>query len=775
MSTLDIDHLIDQLFKLDALRKPDEEREGDIIQRDSVDRIEPQYADGWPTGLNAKVRAAAEKAGIERLYQHQYDAIEESLSGSNVVLESPTASGKTLAFTLPMLHALKESPNSHALMIYPMKALAFDQREQIRHLCAPLEIESFPYDGDTDPEHRRLLRQQPIQILLTNPEYLNMSFLGNKNLWESFLQQLKYVVIDEMHLYRGFFGCNMALLLRRFFRHLKRIGATPRVFLSTATCANPEEHAKNLIGQDVELISARNVFRPKRHFLFVKPDLPDYRYRDLLRLRIVNAALAALEENLQTLVFCPTKKFLEQAFRDCKSRAEHQGLDADRVVAFHADMKSDHRQEIQQQIKAGDVGVVFTSNALELGIDIGGLDGVILVGFPPSVMSAWQQIGRAGRGWDKDAFVLLYAMNDPIDQFFVGNLNAFLNKEFDQLVIDPSNDDIIKNHLPSLMHEIGGRAGLRISDKSTLGDTFFETARAEGGDPPKGNYRPQIHLKLRGIMGKSFDLKRGNEELGQISELRRFREAYIGAIFTFLGRNYVVHSHEANAVVLAESEDQYLKTDPMFFTQLFDDKHFDGLRYTFPLSLEDETFDVYYGPLNIGMNFTGYRVVNERTEEVLSIENSSASYNLYNHHAFSIILPDGDASIEGVGAIEHMIRVGAMFVIPADRFDASTYSKAGKDDPTAYYYENHPGGIGIARKLFEVWPAALQKGMEIAENCECRSSCQNCIEPAKSYNISNAKIDKNKGIQLAEALLAAEKNGPTQKLENGSFQPVKDG
>ena len=767
---LDMERLERRLMELDALR------DSDSIQSDSTDRIEPQYADGWPAQLSLKVRQTAEKAGIERLYRHQYEAIEKSLSGKDVAMESPTASGKTLAFTLPMLHALKENPNAHALMIYPMKALAFDQREQIRELCDPLGIESFPYDGDTDPEHRQLLRRNPPSILLTNPEYLNMSFLAYKEQWEPFLRRLKYVVIDEMHMYRGFFGCNMALLLRRFFCHLSRIGASPRVVLSTATCANPEEHAMNLIGREVDLVSARDVFRPKRHFMFIKPDLPDFRYRDLLRLRIINAALSVLKEDLQTLVFCPTKKFLEQAFRDCKSRAKDMGLDADRVVAFHADMKSDHKQEIQQQIKAGQVSVVFSSNALELGIDIGGLDGVILAGFPASVMSTWQQIGRAGRGWDKDAFVLLYAMNDPIDQFFAGNLNAFLTKDFDQLVIDPSNEEIIQTHVSSLIDEIGGRDKLRISDMSKLGEAFFEAARTLGGEPPKSKrYRPQIQLKLRGIMGKSYALKRGNEEIGQISDMRRFREAYIGAVFIFLGQNYIVHSHEANAVALIEAENQRHRTDPMFFTQLFDANLFEGRRYALSTNSEERSFEAYYGSLNIAMNFRGYSLINEAADEVIDTVMDPTSLNLYNHHAFSIILPEEKDSINGVGALEHMIRVGAMFVIPVDRFDASAYSRASESDPTAYYYENHPGGIGIAKKLVHEWPAALQKGIEIAENCDCRSGCQNCIVPPKSYNISNADIDKNKGIELARELLAAAKNGPTHEFKNGMMQPVRGG
>ena len=237
-------------------------------------------------------------------------------------------------------------------------------------------------------------------------------------------------------------------------------------------------------------------------------------------------------------------------------------MDPKRISPFHADLKADDRQDIQRRIKNGEVNVVFTTNALELGLDIGGMDGVILVGFPASIMSAWQQIGRAGRSWDKDAFVLLYALNDPIDRFFVGNLDAFLNKPFDELVVDPNNEELIERHLGPLAYDSEGE--LRASDKAILGATFYNAARKGMGKPAKGSYRPHATLSMRGNFGQSIALKSGAEELGQISTMRRFREAYIGAVFTFFGKKYRVHSHEADAVVLTDV-DPHLKDRSRIF------------------------------------------------------------------------------------------------------------------------------------------------------------------------------------------------------------------
>ena len=750
---IDIEKFKTQLKKFDALRDTDE------IQTGTLPHIQPQSADEWPTALEPSVRKVLNNTGIDRLFQHQAEAISMSLGGADVVLESPTASGKTLAFTVPMLDALIRNRDAHALMIYPMKALAYDQRIQIEQLCKPLSIKAAAYDGDTTENRKRELKQNPPPILLTNPEYIHMAFLGWRNQWEDFLRNLKYVVVDEMHEYRGFFGGNMALILRRFFLYLNSIGVNPRLFLSSATCANPEEHAQNLTGRDIEVVPTGNVLRPRRHFLFINPDVPDYRRREIVRLRVEQAALTVLTQGLRALVFCPTKRFLEEACVNCQSMAEKNNLDSDRISMYHADMKPTKKREVQQKIKDGSINVVFTTNALELGIDIGGLDGVILAGFPSNIMSAWQQIGRAGRGWDKEAFVLFYAMNDPIDQFFVGNLDAFLSKQLDELVVDPSNEELIEAHLPMLKAETNGN--LSASAKNILGSDFYDAARSNSGTLP--NFvRPHSLLKVRGDLGQSYQLKCNGEEIGRISDMRRFREAYLGAIFTFFGQKYEVHSHEKNAVVLTEIKHHH-KTEPSFYTRLGSLVPFDGFAYG--------EFQMFYGALDLLMNFTGYKVVDEHTGEELQTHPGGGAYTFDNRHAFWVNISPSECANEGIGALEHIIRVGAMFVIPADRFDTSTYSKTG-DKPFASYYENYSSGIGIAKKLFTILSDVLEKGIDIAENCDCRYGCQNCIEPAKSYDISNTEINKIRGIELAIDFLEAMDGDPDQEFRNGLLYPV---
>ena len=752
---------IDKLYAMEALHQ------GDEVQHRTVDRIEPAFAASWPDGIHPGLRKALKDIGRPTPYTHQAQAISRSLSGLDVVMESPTASGKTLSFAVPMLDAIVRNKGSHALMIYPMKALAFDQREQLKQLCTSVNVESWTYDGDTPREHRNVLRKKPPQIVLTNAEYLNQSFLGWRDKWTTFLQGLRFVVIDEMHEYRGFFGSNVALLLRRFFLQLKRMGSEPTIFLSTATCENPKEHAENLTGRkDVEIISARDVLRPQRDFIFVKPDIPDFQYRDNLRKRVELASLAALREGLQILVFCPTKRFLEEAFRNTAAKAQENGMEQDRVSAFHADLKNEKRQDIQSGIKSGKINIVFTTNALELGLDIGGLDGVILAGFPASTMSAWQQIGRAGRGWNKDAFVLFYAMNDPIDLFFAANLDTFLNRTFDELVVDPSNQQIIRNHLPSLAHETAGK--ITIEERSILGQEFYGVALSEMGEPAlSSKHKPQSRLSLRGGFGPSFKLRHGTEEIGKISEIRRFREAYIGAVFTFFGHRYRVHSHEENNAIVLKDAEPNTRTEGNFYTTLNINNMFEGYRYN---SNEHLNVEAVHASLNIAQNFTGYKLFDERTEEQKSIGCIQTTYSKKNLHCFFLNVQIISSNTGAIGALEHLLRVGAMFVIPADRFDTSTYSKPSEDSAEIYYYENYSGGIGVAKKLSKVWQKALKKGIEIARNCQCDHGCPNCIVPAKSYNISNTEIEKIEGINLASRLLEIDCNEPNFELKNDQWK-----
>ena len=622
-------------------------------------------------------------------------------------------------------------------------------------------LQSWPYDGDTDPEHRRWLRERPPHILITNPEMLQYTFLAWNEQWEEFLRNLKFVVIDEMHEYRGYFGTNMSILLRRFAHHLSLIGASPQFFLSTATCANPEEHAINLTGQIFELVRVERKLSPKRHFVFVDPSIPDYQFYDIFQLRIRKAALACMALDQSVIVFCPTIRFAERCYNSALRECEEQGMDTGAIKLFKAGITAEEKSAVQRGMKDGSVRIVFSTNALELGIDVGALDGIILAGFPDTVMSAWQRIGRAGRGWDKDAFVLFYAMNNPVDKFHAANLQMFLDKPLDQIVADPTNEELIENHIPSFLYESQGEISAFAED--ILGKSFYEAVKAKKASLVKG-YNPHQYLNLRGSGGRTWVLKYGNEERGTISDYQRFREIYQDAIFLHSGRKYQVDSiteGSTNEIHLTTPDFEHAKTDPFFIKTLNIQEIFGGSRWKNEIA-------IHLGKTNLYEVLNSVSVVNERSEQIIDRYSPQDHAKSTTSHAFWIDTGlIAQVEDEGLSAFEQLLRIGAIFTIPTDIHDTTTYYSI--SDKQVYLIESYPGGIGIVKAAFNKWHDIIRTGIKVADACKCSKGCPHCIMPPRYYR-GNDKWDKNKGIELAEYVIAATSGLPEEKFSNGLWE-----
>ncbi len=751
---MDFESLRSKLYELDAIR------EGEIKGEQKVGRIQPELADSWPSAINPSLHIAVRNAGRYRPYKHQHNAIALALRGHDVVLESPTASGKTLAFTVPMLNALLTVRDSTALMIYPMNALSLDQLDKVRELSEPVGITVDTYVGETGPFRRREIRELPSRILLTNPEYLNSAFLGwREQHWNQFLSNLSFLVIDEMHLYRGYFGNNMALLLRRFFLQLNRLGVSPQVFMSTATCANPVEHAKHLTERCLTPVQPESDMRPERHFLFVKPDTAEDNSWNDFRVRIENVAVTLFYQQMRVLIFCPTINFIEQAYKNCKGTIEKMGLDASSLARYHAKLLDDEKLETQKRIKSGKSKVIFTTNALEVGLDIGGLDGIVLAGFPSNMMSAWQQIGRAGRDFDSEAFVLFFSTDEPIDRSTVNDIGTFLKKELDELVVDPDNELLIQNHMESLMQETAGE--IFPSDKAILGEVFYEAAilAARSYRPRRASYRwgsksPQMKLLDKGLRGdnsQNYDLEFEGERIGKnIPGIWRFRHAFRGAIFTFSGQRYRVIetrvSLEERKILLEEAPSRR-RTEPFFHTYINVDDTFESRDY--------DDFSISYGEVNLTIKFDRYKEVYEDTgdSEILEPDEDERYFKREKLHALWLEVYEGWDAVS-IYTVLHLLRHGANSFVPADRFDTSTFPRV-LDRTAVFLYETSRGGIGIVKRLLDVWPKALRVGIEKTEGCACSEGCIDCIQPTKSWDSGNAAIDKAKGIALATHLLEA--------------------
>lgn len=768
-----MDDLLEALREFGALR--DGDFGYDVVRQRSLPAIKPAYADTSAISrLAPRMQRALRGCGIERLYQHQADAIEHALAGSNVVLQAPTASGKTLAFQVPMLDSLKTF-DSHALMIYPNKALALDQREQLIRLTKHMRsssIGSWWYDGDVNSTERKVLRENPPSILITNPDMLHMSFLGHADRWGRFFSGLKWVIVDEIHEYRGYFGSNVALILRRFSHHLSSRGVNPQFFLSSATCANAKEHAENLTGRRFAEVNAVNSMRPHRQFTFVQPSIPDYQYWDILQRRAVDAGLACLSQGKSVLVFCPTRKFTETCHRIAMRRLEEldesrsQCIDPDAIKVFRAGLSMEERHTVQEGLKRGAVRLVFTTNALEMGIDIGGLDGIIMAGFPDSMISAWQRIGRAGRSWDSNAFVLYYSRNNPLDRFYVENLDGFLDKPLDDLVVSADNEDLVDKHLPSLLFETPGRVG----QDGFLGSTMSRAAlrKLRGGTRvvTSGRWRPHFALNIRGGGSGMFVLKEGNKEIGTLSGQQQFREAYERAIYMHGGRNYRVveisHTGRGGEIKLG-SVDPGLRTNATTATLVTERDIYDGKRWL----TDGSAISAFYGNVLITEVLNAVEEVDERTGDI--VDRWTPSFNsakFDNAHAFWISeeVASGLAA-EGIGAFQHLLRVGALFSIPLDAHDI--YAHAQLKEQKAYLVESYPGGIGITKKVLQRWRSLLEVGIRVAERCRCRRGCPNCIVPPRS----RADVNKTAGIRLARLVIGRTSGRADFEYRGGLWEP----
>ena len=410
-----------------------------------------------------------------KFYSHQAEAINKARAGKNVVIVTPTASGKTLAFNIPVLEALTNDKKATALYLYPTKALTNDQLKVLRELEEETGINAYSniYDGDT-PQHQRASIRENSKIILTNPYGLHQ-YLPWHYKWRSFLQNLKFIVIDEAHVYRGVFGSNVAMLLRRLMRICNYYHANPQIILSSATIANPEEHAKRLTGKDFEIVSNDGAPRGKKSFLFWNPPFIDatntirrsthQETKDLLTLSIT--------KNLQTLCFTTSRQMAELITRWTKEelRAKSPKL-PNAVTAYRAGYLPQERREIENRLKNKNLIGVVSTNALELGIDIGSLDSVIISGYPGTVISTWQQAGRAGRT-NADSLVTLVAFQNPLDQYFMKHPDDFFGRPHEQAIIDLHNRYISLGHIMCAASELP----LMESDKQFFPELFKKASK----------------------------------------------------------------------------------------------------------------------------------------------------------------------------------------------------------------------------------------------------------------------------------------------------------
>ncbi len=696
-----------------------------------------------------------------RLYKHQTDAINLVRAGENVVIATPTASGKTMAFNLPVMETMHNDPEARALYIYPMKALENDQLNVLSIMEKETGIKVRPriYDGDTPREDRYSIRENS-RIVLTNPYGLHY-YLPWHHLWRKFFSNLRYIIVDESHTYRGVFGSHIALLFRRLNRICGYYGSRPQYILSSATIANPEEHSRKLTGQDFEIINEDTSESGRKYFIFWNPPITDGQTRRSTHQETRSLLTYCVKEGLQTLCFTKSRKMAELLAVWVRQDLyqTHPGL-AEAVHSYRAGYLPEERRKIERGLKRREVNAVVTTNALELGIDIGSLDCVIMSGYPGTVISTWQQAGRAGRLID-DSHVFLVAFQNPLDQYFMNHPLNFFERNPENAVINLDNPYITTGHIMCASKELPLRIEDRVYFTKGLVDAVNELSiegylekRGEGWRYA-GPERPTTRVKLNNISDETVKVMYYNQVLETMDLTKAYREVHEGAILLHRGEPYRVKELDLDNLVAHVVEG---KTN--LYTEAL--KTID-ISIRKPLSSNDLGVQSGYGEVNVTEYFNEYRVmqyekkIDQRVLDLPPLNFPSTG--------FWFTIPEYIASrvrsknlnlAGGLHAVEHaIIAVSPLHAMcdPNDLGGVSTIKHGDTRMPSVFVYDGYKGGVGLSEKLYELLPELLETTLNLIQDCQCSDGCPSCIYSSKCGN-NNEPLDKQAAIMLLEELLA---------------------
>jgi DEAD/DEAH box helicase domain-containing protein len=704
-----------------------------------------------PDELEPRVRAAI---GVDRLYGHQRAVWDAASGGNHVAVTTGTASGKTLAFNLPVLDALTRDRTARALYLYPTKALAQDQFRTLAGYRLP-RLRPAIYDGDTPTEQRAAIRRGS-RAILTNPDMLHVGVLPNHDRWGDVLANLRFVVVDEAHVYRGVFGSHVANVLRRLRRLARAYGAEPQFLLASATIANPGELAASLLGERVEVVGDDAAPRAERTVVLWNPPLLD----EELGLRGSALAEAArlqasfVERGLRTLTFAKSRKAAELIHR---FTAERLGDDR-RLSPYRAGYTAAQRRQIERRLAEGDLLGVSATNALELGIDVGLLDAVISVGFPGTVASLRQQWGRAGRRGN--GLAVLVASEDGLDQFFMREPDKLLGRRVEAAILDHANPRVLAGHVRSAAYE----APLRADDADVLGPEALALARADpllratpGGIVWAGRDHPAAKVPLRSADPDSFavvDATTGTV-LGLVERSRAYSTVHEGAVYLHLGESYLVRELDPTAmraIVEPFRGDWYTQAKKETQTAIVEPR-----RVQSRLGLE-----LSFGEIEVTEQVVGYErktVASQERIEVVPLVLPPATFST--EAIWFLPEPGQLAGLEEMPRLLgtlHAAEHGLIAVLPlwamCDRWDIgglSTNLHAQTGRPTVFVYDGHPGGVGIAERGFECFEGWVADTARLLRGCPCSSGCPSCVQSPKCGNL-NDMLDKAGAIAFLSRL-----------------------
>ncbi|MFL6197080.1 MAG: DEAD/DEAH box helicase [Thermoanaerobaculia bacterium] len=709
--------------------------------------------------LPEPIARALGRGGVPRLWQHQTEGIAAVRRGENVLITTPTASGKSLVFQIPALEEAVQGGPGHGLFLFPLKALGQDQRGKLVQLAeaaglgpdvAGCEI----YDGDTPAAKRTAIRKNFPRVVISNPDMLHMGVLGHWTSWGPFLADLRWIVLDELHTYRGIFGSHFHHVLQRFRRLCRSVGSDPVLIASSATAANAGEFAETLTGRKFHWISESGAPREGRHLLLYRPEASPYTTALQLFIRLVNAGL-------KTIVFTKARRITELLYSWL--RRQEPAL-ASRVASYRAGFLAEERRRIERSLFEGKLDGVISTSALEMGIDVGGLDACILVGYPGSMMATWQRSGRVGRA-GKESITAMVAMPDALDQYFLDHPEQFLERPCERLIVDPVNDPVSRAHLVCAASELplsgDDRAYLephqaRVEKLLRQGHLL---AAAEGDEIFSLRRRPQRSVNLRGS-GETFSIQAGGRTIGTVDGVRVLHECHPGAVYLHAGRQFLVSALEREERrVIAEAEELD------YFTTPLTEKETEILEV---LEAKAEgPLQAWLGRLKVTERVVGFerkRIHGQETIDQTPLDLPPVEFETVGlwwaapRPVEETLRRQGEHFLGSLHASEH---AGiSLFPILAlcDRGDIGGISyplhpQIGTG--AVFIYDGHPGGVGIAARGFADLRDLLTRVQLLIEGCPCEKGCPSCVQSPKCGN-GNRPLDKPGAARALRLLLGSE-------------------
>jgi DEAD/DEAH box helicase domain-containing protein len=743
-SACEVDRFVDELRR-------DYSTRGHPIHLRQIPSRSPGYAN-LSDPLPEPLRDALRRIGVDQLYTHQCAAIAAARAGRHPLVVTSTASGKSLTYLLPILEHLLTDPSARALLLFPIKALEQDQLKTLQTLIPPGQgIDAAILDGDTPASRREKLRADPPQLLLSNPDLLHLSLLPYHAQWREFWRNLRYVVLDELHTYRGVFGSHIAHVLRRLRRVAAAYGAQPQFIACSATISNPLGLSKQLTGLPFHLVEADGAPQQGKRFLLINPvGSPYTEATDLL--------LCCLRKGLKTIAFAKARKIAELIAMWARQADPALG---DRLAAYRAGFTADERRAIERGLFSEQLAGVVTTSALELGIDVGGLDACLLIGYPGSITSTWQRGGRVGRG-RREALIILVALPDALDQYFFRHPDDFFSRPYEAAIVDPDNNQILAAHLVAAASEVPLRCddSFYAAEKDLI-QALHEQGRlllsADGTEWYARERNPQRRINIRSLGEACTILDQTGRTIGTIDGIRATHECHPGAIYLHQGQQYEIlgldlipHKVHVKPVTvdyytspLAEKETEIL--------EILESRDHQGIPY-------------HLGRLKVTERVLGYERRRIFGQDKIGSYRLELPPQIFETVGLWFEIPDGlKAAVEETGshfmgsihAVEHaMIGLFPLYAL-CDRSDIGGISYPIHPQvarAAIFIYDGYPGGIGLTERGFQVLPELFLKTRQLLEECTCDTGCPSCVHSPKCGS-GNKPLDKQGAYATLQGLL----------------------